>query len=231
MKSLIAIAVFICALLGMVNGLSLHSAAQNSAFVGPDASVIPADALRLRIIANSNSPADQALKRAIRNRVIAFVGERVDRDRTVAQARRTLRAIVPQVEEIARGMVRAAHVPYGVTTMFGPTPFPTKLYGDKVYPAGVYQALRITLGKGAGQNWWCVLFPPLCFVALSDGDAIAATGAFPDYPPLAVVHLKEPDGKVIPVQLRLATVEYGVEFWKMISSEAAALWKDVVALR
>ena len=55
---------------------------------------------------------------------------------------------------------------------FGQVPFPTKLYGNQVYPAGNYEALRITIGKGEGENWWCVLFPPLCFIDMSNGDAI-----------------------------------------------------------
>ena len=52
--------------------------------------------------------------------------------------------------------------------------FPTKLYGDQIYPAGDYEALRIQIGSGEGENWWCVLFPPLCFVDMSNGDAVEA---------------------------------------------------------
>ncbi|KAA2302408.1 stage II sporulation protein R, partial [Clostridioides difficile] len=62
---------------------------------------------------------------------------------------------------------------YEYQVELGSVPFPTKLYGGTVYPAGDYEAVRITLGEGKGQNWWCVLFPPLCFIDAGTGDALA----------------------------------------------------------
>lgn len=224
MKTWMVIVVLIVGLFGIMNGFQVSGVGKAHAFVGPDPQVIPQDALRFRVIANSNSPWDQNLKRDIRNRVITLIGEKMAHVTTVAQAKEVLKDSVPQVEAIALAMVKKYHAPYSATTTFGLAQFPTKLYGDKVYPAGVYKALRITLGKGAGQNWWCVLFPPLCFVALSDGDAVAATAAFPDYPPLAIRYIKNPDGHGrIPVALRLAVVDYGEELLKIISADFAHL--------
>ncbi len=222
MKTWMIILVLVAGLFGLINGFQVTGVGKAHAFVGPDPNVIPQNALRFRVIANSNSPWDQNLKRDIRNRIITLIGEKMANVTSVTQAQQVLKASVPQVEQIALAMVKKYHAPYSATTTFGFAHFPTKLYGDKVYPAGTYKALRITLGKGAGQNWWCVLFPPLCFVALSDGDAVAATAAFPDYPPLAVRYIQNPNGHgKIPVALRLAVVDYGEELLKVISAELA----------
>ncbi|MNE72572.1 Stage II sporulation protein R [compost metagenome] len=77
------------------------------------------------------------------------------------------------VENIVEQTLRSSGKSYSYTVELGVVPFPTKLYGGKVYPAGDYEALRITLGEGDGKNWWCVLFPPLCFVDAGSGDALA----------------------------------------------------------
>lgn len=227
MRTWIWLLILGCCIAGLLNGFQVTGVGQADAFVGPDPKVIPHDALRLRIIANSNSPRDQNIKRAIRNRVIAMIGHDMENISTPQAARAELIKQIPTVEAVAESMLKAAGLPYGAVTTVGPAPFPTKLYGNRVYPAGVYQALRITLGKGQGQNWWCVLFPPLCFVALTDGDAIAATSAFPDYPPLAVRTITEPDGKKVPVALRLATVDYGEELLKWVHAEMTPLMKEL----
>lgn len=229
MKQWIWIALFGVAIAGLLNGLQLTGVGRAHAFVGPDPHVIPHDALRFRVIANSNSALDQHVKREVRDEVIAYVGARMASIRTPLAAAQELRRLVPAVERLATATLRKAGVSYAAQTTFGPAPFPTKLYGNRVYPAGTYQALRITLGRGQGQNWWCVLFPPLCFVALSDGDAVAATKAFPDYPPLAVTSVPNPNGHGrIPVQLRLAVVDYGEEALKVLTAEFQNVWRSVV---
>jgi stage II sporulation protein R len=90
------------------------------------------------------------------------------------------------------------------------------VYGDQVYPAGTYEALRITLGSGEGQNWWCVLFPPLCFVDITEGDAVPNTGKFPDLPPLETIQVPGQDGTQKDVQVRLALLDYGEMAWKAV---------------
>lgn len=227
-RTWIWILIFLCGIVGLISGLNTTNRGIADAFVGPNASVIPQDALRLRIIANSDTPADQHLKREIRDRVISLIGRDMQGVQTPAAAAQVLRNAVPQVEAIAQQMVRAAGLTYGAQTVFGATKFPVKLYGNRVYPAGVYEALRVTLGAGAGQNWWCVLFPPLCFVALTDGDAVAATRAFPDYPPLAVTQVQDPSGKTIPVALRLASVDYGEQLLKTVSAQFSTLWGQMI---
>lgn len=133
---------------------------------------IPDQAIRLRILANSDRVEDQRLKRQVRDEVIKEMETWVRKPRTIEEARQVIKQHLPRFEQIAEETVARHGFSYPVQVDFGLVPFPTKLYGDKVYPAGNYEALRITLGEGKGDNWWCVLFPPLCFVDMSNGDAV-----------------------------------------------------------
>ncbi|MCL6637099.1 MAG: stage II sporulation protein R [Alicyclobacillus sp.] len=182
----------------------------------PHAAPIPAEALRLRVVANSDSPADQALKLRVRDAVVRTVAGVVAGAQSAADARARVQRALPQIQAAAAAVVAQAGVSYGVRTDVGPVPFPTKVYGNQVYPAGTYEALRVTLGAGRGQNWWCVLFPPLCFIDLADGSAVPNTGGFPDLPPLTTVSVPGPDGRPQPVQVRLAVLDYGEELWRAL---------------
>ncbi|OYD07997.1 stage II sporulation protein R [Paludifilum halophilum] len=133
---------------------------------------IPDEAIRLRILANSDRLEDQALKRRVRDAVLAEIKAWADKPDTIGEARRQVRSHLSDFQKIADRTVRQQGYDYEVQVDYGRIPFPTKLYGDQVYPAGKYEALRITIGEGKGDNWWCVLFPPLCFVDMSNGDAV-----------------------------------------------------------
>ncbi|UVI29962.1 stage II sporulation protein R [Paenibacillus spongiae] len=135
---------------------------------------IPAESIRLRILANSDSPADQAVKRYVRDAVIAEMGSWVSGPQSIEQARATIRSRMGEIEQVVTDELRARGFTYSFKAELGIVPFPTKMYGNTVYPAGNYEALRITLGSGQGQNWWCVLFPPLCFVDAVSGEASVA---------------------------------------------------------
>ncbi|MBX6352091.1 MAG: stage II sporulation protein R [Thermoflavifilum sp.] len=182
----------------------------------PHGEPIPSDAIRLRIIANSDSPADQALKEAVRDKVVTAVAVWLRNAKTPDQARAILVQHLPQIREIAQDEVRARGAHYGVRADVGRVPFPTKVYGNMVYPAGEYEALRITLGAGQGQNWWCVLFPPLCFIEIADGDAVPNTGGFPDLPPLETLQVPTVDGGTTQVQVRVAALDYGEALWRTL---------------
>ncbi len=175
---------------------------------------IPQSALRLRIIANSDSNTDQALKRVIRDAVIVKVGGLLQGVQTEDRAQQVILQNVPQLNSLATEVARAHGFQGQVHSVVGHVPFPTKVYGNTVYPAGNYEALRIVIGNGQGQNWWCVLFPPLCFVDITSGDAVPNTGGFPDLPPLEVLSIPSTTGKPVPVQVRLATLDYGEELLK-----------------
>lgn len=132
---------------------------------------IPQESIRLRILADSDSPADQLLKRRIRDAIIEQMNAWVTGPQTIEEARETVRERMPELETLVGRYVREAGYDYTYKVELGVVPFPTKVYGDKVYPAGDYEALRVTLGRGLGQNWWCVLFPPLCFVDVTAGES------------------------------------------------------------
>ncbi|MCL6515849.1 MAG: stage II sporulation protein R [Alicyclobacillus sp.] len=183
----------------------------------PHAAPIPEDALRLRIIANSDSPQDQALKLEVRDAVVVQVARLVAGSKDAAEARNRVMAALPEIERTARTVTQDHGYTYPVKADVGVVPFPTKLYGNQVYPAGDYEALRITLGAGQGQNWWCVLFPPLCFVDIADGDAVPNTGAFPDLPPIEVIDMPTMDGGTAKVQVRMASLDYGEELWRWVN--------------
>lgn len=134
--------------------------------------VIPEQAIRLRILANSNNIQDQFLKRKVRDRIIQEIQRWKEKPTTIGEARQLIIQKMPTFKQISEKTVAEYGSNVPVQVDFGNVPFPTKLYGDRVYPAGNYEALRITLGKGEGDNWWCVLFPPLCFIDMSNGDAI-----------------------------------------------------------
>lgn len=133
---------------------------------------IPQDSIRLRIIANSDSPQDQWLKQEIRDEINAYLNDRVDESLTLEEAREQMEEELPQLKEIVDRTIAKLGFKYEAQVEIGKVPFPTKMYGTYVYPAGDYEALRVTVGQGQGQNWWCVLFPPLCFVDIDTGDAV-----------------------------------------------------------
>jgi stage II sporulation protein R len=90
----------------------------------------------------------------------------------IENARRVVQEQLPALRELVGHELGNRGLKYNYKVELGSVPFPTKMYGDRVYPAGNYEALRITLGQGEGQNWWCVLFPPLCFVDAVSGEAV-----------------------------------------------------------
>ncbi|WP_078414967.1 stage II sporulation protein R [Priestia abyssalis] len=138
--------------------------------------VIPDEAIRLRILANSDSDEDQALKREIRDRVNEEINQWVADLTSVEAARELIKSRLPIIQGIAEEVVKEKQAGQEVQVDFGTVRFPTKLYGQFLYPAGEYEAILITLGKGEGANWWCVLFPPLCFLDFSNGEAVKEEG-------------------------------------------------------
>lgn len=118
--------------------------------------------LRLHVLANSDSEADQALKRKVRDSVLetasAILADCPDRE----TAEQRISAALPEIEDAARARIAAEGGKQTVTAELRPTVFPTREYEDFALPAGEYLALRVVLGEGEGHNWWCVVFPPLC---------------------------------------------------------------------
>lgn len=141
---------------------------------------IPQDSIRLRILANSDAAGDQLVKRQIRDSIVEQMNQWVsalEDPQSLEQARTLIRGHLPELNELVAGELQKREIGYTYKVELGVVPFPTKMYGGTVYPAGEYEAVRVTLGAGKGQNWWCVLFPPLCFIDAGSGDAAAPASA------------------------------------------------------
>ncbi|MFD6206524.1 stage II sporulation protein R [Peribacillus sp. NPDC060253] len=135
--------------------------------------VIPDEAIRLRILANSDTEEDQAVKRLIRDKVNQDITKWVAELTSLEDARDVITSHLPDIQATAEAVVKENGLEQSVKVDFGQAKFPTKLYGQYLYPAGEYEAVIITLGEGEGANWWCVLFPPLCFLDFSNGTAVS----------------------------------------------------------
>jgi len=136
-----------------------------------EAMVIPNEAIRLRILADSDLEKDQNIKRLIRDEVNKEITTWVQELTSIEAAREVIKSRLPEIQAIAERVVTAEGANQSVKTEFDKVQFPTKLYGKFLYPAGEYEAILITIGEGEGANWWCVLYPPLCFLDFSNGEA------------------------------------------------------------
>ncbi|MCD9022232.1 stage II sporulation protein R [Cohnella silvisoli] len=152
-----------------------------SALIGQFASassgkLIPDDAIRIRIIANSDNDSDQQLKVKLRDDVAALVESWGAMPASHDEARQLIKAHLPQIQQLVNAKLIEYDASYGGNVELAKVPFPEKIFDGTSYAAGNYEALRITLGQGAGKNWWCVLFPPLCLTAATakDDDASAS---------------------------------------------------------
>ena len=123
---------------------------------------------RLHIIANSNSAEDQAVKLEVRDAVLEYEAENLDAV-SAAKTREELMAHGAELLEIIEGVLRSNGFDYGAQMLVGTFPFPDREYNGVLYPAGDYDAFRVILGDGAGENWWCVMFPPLCILKSDNG--------------------------------------------------------------
>ena len=142
-----------------------------------EAVTIPGDAIRLRILANSDLKSDQDLKIKVRDAVNAKITGWVQDLTSKDEAKKAIQTHLPELKATAEETVKREGSNQAVKVEFGKVQFPTKLYGEFLYPAGTYEALLITLGEGKGANWWCVLFPPLCFLDFSNSTAVSAGSA------------------------------------------------------
>lgn len=124
---------------------------------------------RLHIIANSDSSADQELKLKVRDNIINYMNTLTSSSSDKKDVISMVNNHLDSFKEIALNTIKENGYNYDVNIEIGNFNFPTKTYGDISFPAGNYDALRIEIGDAIGQNWWCVLFPPLCFVNSSTG--------------------------------------------------------------
>ena len=124
---------------------------------------------RLHVIANSDSEEDQNLKYKVRDSLIEYMNTLTNNMNTKDEVIQIAKEHIQDFKNIAQNVVKENGNDYEVNIEIGNFSFPTKTYGDISFPAGFYDALKVEIGKAEGQNWWCVMFPPLCFVDVTSG--------------------------------------------------------------
>ncbi|MDR2903153.1 MAG: stage II sporulation protein R [Clostridiales bacterium] len=130
---------------------------------------IAAEVVRFHVLANSDSPADQALKLKVRDGILAEFQPLLTAAQSADETKAALGARLGEITACAERIIKENGAAYPVAARVTKSVFPTKTYGDVVLPAGEYDALRVEIGEAVGQNWWCVMFPPLCFVDIAQG--------------------------------------------------------------
>lgn len=125
--------------------------------------------IRFHVLANSDSPADQSLKLKVRDRIIQAMSSSLETVGSVEESRQIIIDELDHIQAVAAQVIDENQRDYPVSVALEKHIFPTRKYGDMIFPAGEYEALRVVIGEGEGQNWWCVMFPPLCFVDVKHG--------------------------------------------------------------
>ena len=125
---------------------------------------IAEEILRLHVVANSDSEEDQALKMEVKESIVTYLRGIMGDAKSVEEARLEIQKRLPEIEDLAREKMKMEGYDYEADAVLGKCYFPVKEYGDVTFPAGEYEALKVNLGKSAGKNWWCVMYPTLCFV-------------------------------------------------------------------
>lgn len=131
---------------------------------------VPQDKLvRFHVIANSDSPDDQRIKLMVRDRVLKDIGPKLENCITKAESEYIINQNLESIKKIAEDELKNNGVDFKVAVNLGKSVFPAKIYSGIIIPEGEYDALKITIGDGQGKNWWCVMFPPLCFIDVTKG--------------------------------------------------------------
>lgn len=126
--------------------------------------------IRFHVIANSDDKIDQGLKLKVRDAVLKYISPKLVDCKSIEESRRIINSEDKNIEKIAETIIKENGFKYSVVTALSQEYFPVKTYGNITLPQGKYEAYRIIIGTGSGQNWWCVMFPPLCFVDITKGN-------------------------------------------------------------
>ncbi|MFL0267173.1 stage II sporulation protein R [Candidatus Clostridium radicumherbarum] len=140
-----------------VNSMSLQNSIENKI-------------IRFHVIANSDKAEDQALKLKVRDKVLEYIAPKLKTSKSIEESRQILMQNDTNIQKIADKVIKDNGYSYKSVTMLSKEDFPVKTYGNITLPQGEYEAYRIIIGNGSGQNWWCVMFPPLCFIDITKGE-------------------------------------------------------------
>lgn len=179
------------------------------------------DFIRFHVIANSDTVEDQQLKLKVRDGVLMTVNTDLAREAMashdgssdvasldIQQSREYINENLTKIEKVAREIIKKNGYQYKVDAKLGVRWIPEKTYGDVTFPAGNYEALNIVIGEGKGQNWWCVLFPPLCLIGVEGPTEESSQGAInmdsidAKYDPIL-----KTEGKPVTLELKFKSLE------------------------
>lgn len=125
--------------------------------------------IRFHVLANSNSEEDQTLKLKVRDKILEYVTPKLEKSKSIDESRAILKKEESNIIKIASEVIKNEGYNYDVKITLGRTNFPEKTYGNITLPQGEYEAFRVLIGEAKGENWWCVMFPPLCFIDMTKG--------------------------------------------------------------
>lgn len=129
--------------------------------------------IRFHVIGNSDSKEDQRVKLMVRDNVLSYVKDKLSSCSNIEDSKKVLLSCNDEIVSIANKTLKENNMNYSADASFQDDVFPVKQYGNIVLPEGKYEAYEIILGEGRGHNWWCVMFPPLCFIDITKGEASA----------------------------------------------------------
>lgn len=157
MWKLLKAVVTILVICGLFYVLSVHK----------DRQALNEQIIRLHVVADTDDPVDQEVKLQVKDEVLKLVETIKSNASSKAEALERLREKLPELQKAANDVLQRLKMQYQATVTLDEEPFPTRVYDTFSLPAGVYDSLRVTIGNGEGQNWWCVVFPDLCLPAAS----------------------------------------------------------------
>lgn len=156
-------------MLFIVLGLMVGYAYSQSCKINTFSNDYKENLIRFHVLANSDSEEDQALKLKVRDKVISYLKPKLEDSESISQSEKIILNEKDKLMDICKETIKQNGYNYDVSINLGYSKFPTKQYSSVVLPAGEYKSLKIIIGKGQGKNWWCVMFPPLCFIDDQNG--------------------------------------------------------------
>lgn len=159
MKKIIIFTIFLLSIISILN-------------IKSDVYAIPKEAIRLRVLANSNSKYDQDIKKTVSDQIQIKMYNLLKDTKGAEEARKIINRNMPEIESEVKRTLDESNYKLGYKVNYGLNYFPEKEFKGTSYKEGYYESLLITLGSGKGDNWWCVLFPPLCLVEAEESDEV-----------------------------------------------------------
>ncbi len=156
-KKILIMAIIVMGLTVILGALPIHGESE-----------IYDSVVRLHVLANSDSEEDQALKLKVRDEILGVMDGKLDGCKNQSQAKNKINEIMPEIQAVAKETVEREGYNYDVNVILDYEEYPTREYESCAFPAGEYLSLRVLIGSGEGQNWWCCLFPPLCLSSASE---------------------------------------------------------------